>query len=281
MEKYNDETDDISKGVIIAGLSADSGGIAIDIKVTNIFGNTTSVAGKAYYDNEAPVISDVIIAGDENSHVVRDGIIFSNSDMTAYFSIGDSISGVLEESITAEFVPVSYGGSTEDVIPLTLEKRAVGEYCVYCKKPDGDVLDGYINVYGYDLAGNKQENQSRHIICSGKKPEIEIVSSSNFKKWNNEFNAHYLYYEISINDGTKEMNPIPNLMIFPIIIGKKSVSEVPSVEQFDKFYNSFNVTKKKTFNRIQEVNYYESNFDKKRIMLEYNEQYILSIFGVK
>ena len=93
----------------------------------------------------------------------------------------------------------------------------------------------------------------------------------NFKKWKNEFNAHYLLCEISINDGTKEINQIPNLLIFPIIIGKKSLIQLPSQEQLDKFYNSFNIINKKVFNRIQEMTYYESNFDKKRIMLEYNE----------
>ena len=94
----------------------------------------------------------------------------------------------------------------------------------------------------------------------------------NFKKWNNEFDAHYLLFEISINDGTKEMNLIPNLLIFPIVIGKKSIVQQPGQDLLDKAYNSFNITNKKTFKGIQEMSYYESNFDKKRIILEYNEQ---------
>ena len=125
---------------------------------------------------------------------------------------------------------------------------------------------------------NDEDGQIEESVSSDLKNKVlyefdnNNVLKINFKRWNNEFNAHYLFYEISINDGTKEMNPIPNLMIFPVIIGKKSMEEIPGVEQFDKFYNSFNITKKKTFNQIQEMNYYESNFDKKRIMLEYSEQ---------
>jgi hypothetical protein len=98
---------------------------------------------------------------------------------------------------------------------------------------------------------NDEDGQIEESVSSDLKNKVlyefdnNNVLKINFKRWNNEFNAHYLFYEISINDGTKEMNPIPNLMIFPVIIGKKSLEEIPGVEQFDKFYNSLILLRKK------------------------------------
>ena len=137
------------------------------------------------------------------------------------------------------------------------------------------------SIKNKDLKDKYYSNDDDYTIEESLKNELKYepmydfdnnVIKINLKKWNNEFIAHYIYFEISINDGTKEMNLIPNMIIFPIVIGKKSVEQYPPQEQFDKFYNSFNITKKKTFDKIKEMNYYESNFEKKRVMLEYDDQ---------
>ena len=94
----------------------------------------------------------------------------------------------------------------------------------------------------------------------------------NFKKWNNEFMAHYIYLEISINDGTKEMNQIPNLLFFPILIGRKADTNLRSIEQYDNFYKNFSINKKNVHSRIHEINYSDPSYDKKRLMLEYNDE---------
>ena len=98
------------------------------------------------------------------------------------------------------------------------------------------------------------------------------VIKINFKKWNNEFLAHYLYIELSVNDGTKEMNLIPSIVIFPVIIGHEAPVQLTAIEQYDKFCNFFSIYKKTVHNRIQEINYSEPNYDKKRILIEYNDE---------
>ena len=84
--------------------------------------------------------------------------------------------------------------------------------------------------------------------------------------------ARYLYLELSINDGTKEPNQIPNMAIFPVIIGHESHIQLPSQAQYDKCFSYYSPNKKKIYNRIKEISYYEPNNDKKRLIIEYNDE---------
>ena len=124
---------------------------------------------------------------------------------------------------------------------------------------------------------NDEENQAEEAIKNDPIKELSYVEKHsnvikiNFKKWNNEFNAHYINIDLSINDGTKEANSIPNLLVFPVIIGQESKAKGPSIEQLEKFYTHFSLSKKAVYSRIPEVTYCEGGFDKKRIMIEYND----------
>ena len=125
---------------------------------------------------------------------------------------------------------------------------------------------------------NDEESQAEEALIKEPIPELSFIENQNnvikinFKKWNNEFTTHYLYFELSISDGTKEMNFIPNMVIFPVLIGRKASTQLPSIELYDKFYNYFSIYKKLTHNRIKEISYSEPNYDKKRLLLEYNDE---------
>ena len=77
--------------------------------------------------------------------------------------------------------------------------------------------------------------------------------------------------DLSINDGTKEANSIPNLLIFPAIIRHESKVKGAQIDQLEKFYNHFSLSKKSVCSRIQELTYCEGGFEKKRVMIEYND----------
>ena len=88
---------------------------------------------------------------------------------------------------------------------------------------------------------NDEESQAEEALIKEPIPELSFIENQNnvikinFKKWNNEFTTHYLYFELSISDGTKEMNFIPNMVIFPVLIGRKASTQLPSIELYDKF----------------------------------------------
>ena len=121
---------------------------------------------------------------------------------------------------------------------------------------------------------NDEEAQAEDVIKKEVIKELNYLDNQsnvikiNFKKWNNEFMAHYICFELSINDGTKEVNQIPNILIFPVLIGHPAPANILSIEQYDKFYNLFSIYKKIVHNRIQEINYSEPNYDKKRLLIE-------------
>ena len=125
---------------------------------------------------------------------------------------------------------------------------------------------------------NDEEAQAEDVIKKEVIKELNYLDNQsnvikiNFKKWNNEFMAHYICFELSINDGTKEVNQIPNILIFPVLIGHPAPANILSIEQYDKFYNLFSIYKKIVHNRIQEINYSEPNYDKKRLLIEYNDE---------
>jgi hypothetical protein len=124
---------------------------------------------------------------------------------------------------------------------------------------------------------NDEENQAEEMVKPEPPRELSYVEKHsnvikiNFKKWNNEFNAHYMIVDLSINDGTKEANSIPNLLIFPVIIGHESKVKGPQIDQLEKFYTHFSLNKKSVCSRIQELTYCEGGFEKKRVMIEYND----------
>ena len=124
---------------------------------------------------------------------------------------------------------------------------------------------------------NDEENQAEEMVKPEPPRELSYVEKHsnvikiNFKKWNNEFNAHYMIVDLSINDGTKEVNSIPNLLIFPVIIGHESKVKGPQIDQLEKFYTHFSLNKKSVCSRIQELTYCEGGFEKKRVMIEYND----------
>ena len=125
--------------------------------------------------------------------------------------------------------------------------------------------------------GNEDENLAEDALKNETIKELSFIENQNnvikinFKKWNNEFNAHYLYFELSINDGTKEPNNIPNFIIYPIVIGHESSIKLPPIEQFENFYNKFSLSKKLGISLFPEISYFEGGLDKKRIMMEYND----------
>ena len=125
---------------------------------------------------------------------------------------------------------------------------------------------------------NDEETQAEDCLKKDPIKELSFLENQsnvikiNFKKWNNEFCARYLYFELSIYDGTKELNQMPNIIIFPVIIGHESSTKVPSQDQFEKFFNYYSPNKKTIYNKIQEISYYEPNNDKKRIIIEYNDE---------
>ena len=124
---------------------------------------------------------------------------------------------------------------------------------------------------------NEEEAQAEDSMIKQPIKELSFIENQsnvikiNFKKWNNEFSTHYLYFELSINDGTKEMNLIPYMLIFPVLIGRESPVQLPSIELYDKFYNYFSIYKKLTHHSIKEISYSEPNYDKKRVLFEYND----------
>jgi hypothetical protein len=134
-----------------------------------------------------------------------------------------------------------------------------------------DLKDAYIgNELEVSIEGVVKSEPIKDIIyLEGQNNVIKI----NFKKWNNEFNARYLYFEISINDGTKDVNQIPSLVICPVILGHRASTPLPEVEGLEKFMSNFVINKKAKYSRIQEFNFYESNFDKKRILIEYKDEH--------
>ena len=125
---------------------------------------------------------------------------------------------------------------------------------------------------------NDEESQAEEALKKEDIKELNYLDNQsnvlkvNFKKWNNEFKARYICFELSINDGTKEINQLPNIVFFPVIIGHPSPVSAPVIEQFEKFYNYFSIYKKIVHNRIQEISYSEPNFEKKRVLIEYFDE---------
>ena len=136
------------------------------------------------------------------------------------------------------------------------------------------------NIKNKDLKDkyyNDEESQAEDSLKKENIRELNYLENQNnilkinFKKWNNEFSAHYLYFELSINDGTKEMNQIPNIVIFPVLIGHRAPEQLQPIENYEKLYSFFSIYKKVVHSKITEINYSEPNYDKKRFLIEYND----------
>ena len=68
------------------------------------------------------------------------------------------------------------------------------------------------------------------------------------------------------------MNLIPSIVIFPVIIGHESSINLIPMEQYEKYWSYFSIYKKMVHHNIKEINYSEPNYDKKRILIEYNDE---------